>query len=160
MFLGIIQYLQYLHFTAYVRFQRTFATKNVTELRHGEARIMCKFILEMDPKYRLTLAAEDELNPNEYLSRTTIQVRLIMRDTEKLPQDKIRSRQCPPVIQNSFVYFLSTSAKNKAAIIVYVKYDHDEDYSVPEAFVDHRNNISIEKSSSSLSARLISSIRP
>lgn len=38
-------------------------------------------------------------------------------------------------MENPFRYFISASAKPDA-VIIYVKYDHEEYYSVPEAFVD------------------------
>lgn len=135
---GMAIFFYYPLFTAYEHFQRTFATINISGLRQEETIHLCKSFLEEDIGYHLTIPFLDELDPDEHGLREPLHVRLVMRDTEILPQDRISSRQCPPVLENPYKYFVSSSTKPNA-LVMYVQYDHEEYYSVPEAFIDKIN---------------------
>lgn len=60
-------------------------------------------------------------------------IRLVLRDAENLPGEKLRIRQCPPVSDFSFEHY-ATSSSHKNGILLYQKYQRTE-YVIPIALV-------------------------
>lgn len=104
--------------TAYERFNITHGITGVIGMKVKKFSKMCRRILST-VKFKFGFYSSTTDPPCKTSDEN---IRLLMRDAENLPAEKIRVRQCPAVSDILFLHYMTISTQENA-VLMYEKYE-------------------------------------